>query len=364
MKVLRFLALVCIASAARYTRFGVDDPLAVCNDGSPYVFYLQTSADAPWLVFFQGGAWCFDLQSCNERMQQSPQLMSSRSYGPVADFGAALDDDPAANPVFAAWNKVVLPYCTSDDFSGARNATSSDPWLFQGSRVLPAVLVALQRRHGLRDGGTVVLAGSSAGGEALYPNVDLVSERLLPHSEVLALDDSGYFLSSAPYQGQTNCTSPFACTEQEGIRLGVAYWNAQLNARCVAARPPARAYECLLGPTALPFLRTPVFVFQYLFDAAQLAHDGLGDPSGNADKMRYAAQSASNLTTSLARQPYVFLPACFTHTVLGDRDWTKMAIDGVLLTDAVKAFLARKPALRLVDSCTGSVRCNPTCPGS
>ncbi len=257
---------------------------------------------------------------------------------------------------------MVLPYCTSDDFCGARNASAGQPWHFKGSRVLPAVVAALQRRHGLRGDGAVVLAGSSAGGEALYPNADLLSEQLLPRANVLALDDSGYFLSSRPYSGQTNCTAPFSCTEQDGIRLGVAFWNAQLSQRCVAARPASRAFECLLGPTALPFVRTPVFVFQYLFDWAQFAHDGLGDPTGDAAKMRYAKQSASNLTASLARQPHVFLPACYTHTILGDRDWTKLAIDGVLLTDAISAFLAGKSQLRLVDSCTDSVHCNPTCP--
>jgi hypothetical protein len=192
MGLVLLVAVLCVAEAALYTRYGVDDALATCNDGSPYVFYMNAqAADAPWLLFFQGGAWCFDNASCLLRMQQTPQLMSSSSYPPQATFGAALDDQPGANPVFASWNKVVLPYCTSDDFCGARNASSASPWSFQGSRVLPAVVAALKQHHGLEDGGVVVLAGSSAGGEALYPNIDVLSEHLLPHASVFALDDSG-----------------------------------------------------------------------------------------------------------------------------------------------------------------------------
>jgi hypothetical protein len=61
----------------------------------------------------------------------------------------------------------------------------------------------------------------------------------------------------------------------------------------------------------------PIFVFQFLYDWAQFAHDGLGDPTGAPAKMRYAEKSASNLTASLARHQFVFLPACYTHTILG-----------------------------------------------
>ncbi len=35
--------------------------------------------------------------------------------------------------------QVYLHYCTSDDFSGLRNASLLDPYYFHGSRVVPAV---------------------------------------------------------------------------------------------------------------------------------------------------------------------------------------------------------------------------------
>ncbi len=364
VSVVLLLALFAnVAAGGSFSKVSVDDPSAVCNDGSPYVFYLQAgTASGKWIIYFQGGLWCYDLESCNARMKASPSLMSSKSYTAQAYFGGVLDDASERNPLFSDWNKVFLPYCTSDDFSGARNASDGHPWAFQGSRVVPAVVVTLQRAQNLAKASVVVMAGSSAGGEGLYPNVDLVSEKLLPQAKVFALDDSGYFMYSTPFQGSPVCTPLAGCTEQDGISRGVPYWNAQLNERCVAAKSWDRRFECLMGPTVLPFIRTRVFVFQYLFDAAQLGHDGIGDPTGNSKQMQYAVQSANNLTQSLIGAKFVFLPACYFHTILMDPAWTTMQVQGVLLTEAIAAFLNGKDGLRLIDSCSGSVRCNPTCP--
>ena len=46
------------------------DPLAVCNDGSPAVYYWKKSSNPSnnkWLVFLEGGGQCYDKKSCQKR---------------------------------------------------------------------------------------------------------------------------------------------------------------------------------------------------------------------------------------------------------------------------------------------------------
>jgi hypothetical protein len=54
-----------------------------------------------------------------------------------------------------------------------------------------------------------------------------------------------------------------------------------------------------MGQYVAPFIKTPMFIFQWQFDLAQPIHDGIysNPPSGAA--LAYAQQSAQNLTLSL-----------------------------------------------------------------
>ena len=352
---------VSLSSATHMVRYGVDDKDAVCNDGSPYVFYFAPGNQTDkWLIFFNGGAWCFDKVSCDRRMIQSPNLMSSKGYGATEDHYALFDDRPAHNPLFAGYNKVFLPYCTSDDFSGAQK--EGNPWIFQGSRAAPATIEVLLKRFGLVDSvdTTVVVAGSSAGGEALYPNIDNINELYLPKSRVVGIDDSGWFLYTPPFAPRPNCTDAGSCTEAYGISHGVPYWNGQMNTRCAQAHSKDDVWKCLMGPTVGSFIRTPMFVFQYLFDAAQLGHDGMGNPTPYPDQLIYAQNSAFNLTVTTEAQKWVFHPSCYQHTILFNLAWTTISIDGVTLVEALQSFLLGKP-IRLIDKCR-IPNCNPTCP--
>ena len=38
---------------------------AVCLDGTPPAFYIQTNpASTKWIIFIQGGGWCYDEREC------------------------------------------------------------------------------------------------------------------------------------------------------------------------------------------------------------------------------------------------------------------------------------------------------------
>ena len=69
----------------------------LCNDGSPSGYYFRPATpDADpqsanlWIVQQEGGGWCWDEQSCVDRLRYldaaDPSLMSSREWSPQRDL--------------------------------------------------------------------------------------------------------------------------------------------------------------------------------------------------------------------------------------------------------------------------------------
>ena len=58
---------------------------ARCLDGSPGAFYLRRGNPRKWLIYLEGGGWCYDEDDCFER--SSTKLGSSKDWQPVAGCG-------------------------------------------------------------------------------------------------------------------------------------------------------------------------------------------------------------------------------------------------------------------------------------
>jgi len=91
------LALAARAAAAptsaprEWSRVLLDDPDALCLDGSPGAFYILPGVGAgasTFVVHLQGGGWCYSLENCRARAFDGPvyagepSLGSSRLWGP------------------------------------------------------------------------------------------------------------------------------------------------------------------------------------------------------------------------------------------------------------------------------------------
>lgn len=205
-------------------------PLAVCNDGTPAVFYVRkhtaSESRGRWYIELQGGGGCQDGSSCARRWCSvetnfGADKMSSR-YAPRAGMAGAgsLAADPR-NPV-AEWNQVFLYYCSSDGWMGRAADVvleSESPGggtvryriPFRGGDVLDAVIDLLRRGRGavtyvdstgrqqtlpdLDSAERVLLAGSSAGSSGVVYNADRLGGLLRAHNPKLdfrALIDSGF----------------------------------------------------------------------------------------------------------------------------------------------------------------------------
>jgi Pectinacetylesterase len=87
------------------------DPLAVCNDGSGAPFYFRPGKDPTvWLVYMQGGEWCWSAESCAERWAASPWLMSntgSQLAPPATFMGGIFQKSSVKNPMSQARFPIV-----------------------------------------------------------------------------------------------------------------------------------------------------------------------------------------------------------------------------------------------------------------
>ncbi len=249
-------------------------PDARCNDGTPAVFYIQagvgSSASAPasrTVIGLQGGGYCLSDAECRGR---SSDLTSSSGY-PASIVPEGLLSSTDSNPTFRSWNRVRVPYCSSDFYSGDAGPTGgSTNFQFRGAKIVQAVIATLNSRYGIgKAGDTVLLAGTSAGAVGAFINANRVRSAL-PGATVLTLIDAGVYPDVAPPRPGT---PPRESVRDLGV-IGLSYWNGQPDADCIAANPSAPSL-CYLFEHAAPTLATPFFVLQNAIDLVGITNVGL-----------------------------------------------------------------------------------------
>jgi len=154
-------------------------PNAKCNDGSMSGFYYSpppagSTNDSVWVVSLPGGAQCWDSESCSQRWQSSPGLMSSANAPASVHFGGALSSQSEENPLLWGAHKASLLYCSSDGYMGNVGATkASFNWHFRGQSTVRAMFQELARRFpSWAHASLVVFAGQSAGARGVMANID------------------------------------------------------------------------------------------------------------------------------------------------------------------------------------------------
>lgn len=98
------------------------DSQAKCLDGSPPAYYIKRGHGEgrnKYIVFFEGGGWCYNLDNCYQRSFKD--LGSSRRYPsclPFSDMKYYISPDPTNNPMMWNWNIVRVKYCDATSYSG------------------------------------------------------------------------------------------------------------------------------------------------------------------------------------------------------------------------------------------------------
>lgn len=284
------------ATSARLVRRTVStDPLAVCNDGSPAIYYVRRghvhNLDR-WVIHLKGGSSCSTWEDCNLRFINEPKKVSSTGWGPSVNEGGIFDPDPAVNPTFHGWNHVYVPYCSSDLWAGDGETTcdaAADPTCprsprlplhhgvtvpWRGRRIVRSIIRELRRDPAvasrpevvmpdLDEARFVVFAGSSAGAAGMRHNLDWVAGHL-PNATVRGVVDSAFSFSGTRISG-TTC-EPISMTPGRNF----AFWGEPpLDRTCRVATEAAGLSRglCLnasflvgCNPAGHGFIETPFFV--------------------------------------------------------------------------------------------------------
>lgn len=240
---------------------------ALCLDGSPPSLYIATTTSRNWVLFIQGGGWCYTPQDCLTRSKGN--LGSSRHLPPVIgeDEGTGIFDANATQNPFYDFNKVYFNYCDGASFSGNSMepiTVSGTRIFFRGSRILPQLLLLLSRQYNFNQAQQVLLTGCSAGGLSTYLHADTLSA-LMPASvkKFKAAPISGFFLDHSNVLGES------VYPEQMKNVFYMQNCSDAVPQGCVKANP-GQPHKCIMAQHVFEHITTPLFIQNSAYDSWSL----------------------------------------------------------------------------------------------
>mmetsp|Transcript_124151 Transcript_124151/g.386616 ORF Transcript_124151/g.386616 Transcript_124151/m.386616 type:complete len:382 (+) Transcript_124151:292-1437(+) len=340
-------------------------PDARCLDGSPAGYYMREGKQERFLIYFEGGGWCYDEQCENPtwdgtlkdcRQRATTRLGSSTRWEPFQDYTlkGMLSIDPVANPVFHDWTLVYVPYCDGTSFSGDAVV---DDLHFKGKAILDAVLDHVMQSTKIQAAKQVVVSGGSAGASTVYYHIDTIADRLrLESGEVLGLPDAGFFLDMKDKDG-IDCWPA-----QMRSVFNVSNGYAALHSGCLQLFQADPA-KCMFPEYYANLIKTRMFVINTLYDSSEISctlrvnccPGGCGgrEPTCSGPQMKLLEELHRRHVEAwapLARRKGngVWAPACIAHTVSRyewtDKSWEVPADSGITQAAAVRRWVASQGA--------------------
>ena len=377
---------------------------AVCNDGSNAIYFIERTASSKWVIFLESGGACFDYYSCTERIHKQPYLTGSKLY-PSFVYGEDILSSNEANNFAYDFNKVLIPYCSSDLWLGNSTVTMAGnnnklEISFKGYQIFSSVLKDLDLL-GLKNSSEILLAGSSAGGIGVINQADFINRNYQAKVSVLA--DSSWFinynnlLSGDDMKGfmqQINAvvlhqcmdrTYDYPCCLSIFCMVTRGYFPSDVQLFALISRNDVYLLsKGIIAPEKLTSLtKTTKIVTDMLSFGGEISHSvGLTKTLKNVHTIVTACIQHTFLATSSLWTPgglfysrsqtsLKFPMFIFHHSVSKER-WNQVSVQHLTIQEIFanwyKSFvIARTNGTRdferVEDRCKG-VRCNPTCPQS
>lgn len=313
---------------------------ALCLDGSLPAYHLHKGFGAGatnWLLQFEGGGWCNDLESCFERA--GTRRGSTRYMSKFEVFSGILSNNASLNPDFYNWNRVKLRYCDGASFAGdAKFDNGTSILYFRGQKIWRAIINDLLPK-GLSKAKKALLSGCSAGGLASFLHCDNFTSFLPQNASVKCLSDAGFFLD----EKDISLNHSMRAFYEELISLQGVEKNLHENCTSSLHYP----HLCLFPQYALEFIKTPFFILNSAYDVYQFHHilvpptaDLHGrwnrcklDPAAcNPNQLSILQGFRKDMLTALnqfytySRRGGMFINSCFAHCQSESQD-TWLAID-------------------------------------
>ena len=288
MVYLRLLPLALLTTLAH----GISLPQAVadkfgakCLNGAPPTYELSRNySSTKWILFLEGGGWCqgdsvnATRTSCAGRggfvwpkpsvsgagaaaastADAQPRPSLSARYGSGADIGGVMSSNATTNPDFHTWNKVFMHYCDGASFGSNRHdpvdvfthdGKPAQMWM-RGRANFDGLISYIQTTIGMGAANTtdVILSGGSAGGLAVFYNLDHLATMLRPNVRLTGFPDAGFFLDARAATADGTPTGAFAYRQHF---IGAdPLWNVTgsggTNLKCLAANTGAE-WKCLMA---------------------------------------------------------------------------------------------------------------------
>lgn len=320
-------------------------PDAVCNDGTPGAFWFKNATDPKknntWLIYLEGGMWCYDAASCTARRKATPVLTSSKfnNGGMRLPLTMKLPGIFSINPhrnCMAGANLIQVAYCSSDAWVGnvaaadtplstLKNTNGGLGWAFKGQRIVEAMLAIAAANLGMGQlpNTRLLFGGCSAGARGAMFNLDYVQALVPAGIEVRGFLDSPMWVDVVPFE--SNITS--LENETQAI-FDLVNPTARLGTGCAGYYPQEEQWKCLFGQYRIQFVETPYLLSASQFDHYQLPYDMGSMPPWNETQLEYADSfqvAVRDVVTflPLAHQPgsAVFSSACFRHCTSNTGDF-------------------------------------------
>jgi len=354
------------------------DPLAVCSNGSPGIYYWSKATTEPnmWLVYLMGGGWCYDQKSCDARckgfLNKWSRLCGTWLYPPYYPADGIFQ--PRGNDFLKGANQVFVPYCTSDAHMGNASAMG---YQFRGHVVVQAVLRDLVGRRGLGSNSNrdvLVFGGGSAGARGAMVHLDYVGEMLgdaASQVDVVGFLDSNYWVDVELYNGSSFVGFPHI------TKSVYSFANIQhLGLTCIGAYPEEQ-WRCIFGEYRMPHVRTPYFMVASQYDTYQLNNLLKHSPPYPEEALPYAESLAARTVSSLgelqarSNNNAIFSWACSNHAVsMSHSGFDQLTCSdpenypaAATMDQAFAQFLnsvSDNPPLQWIDWCRG-VNCGSGC---
>ncbi|CAI7823569.1 unnamed protein product [Closterium sp. NIES-54] len=254
---------------------------AKCLDGSPPGYYHRpgnAAGSAAWHIHLPGGGWCTSMAGCLHRAQTDQGSTRSRPTvivrgGNDRDEGSASparginSPDPKVNPMFHNWHLVRPIYCDGGGFAGRAGwravrggggaGKGTAGVYLDGWKIIHAVLNDLKQNRGMAGATSILLTGSSAGGQAVITLCDRLA-LIFPSATVKCILDAGFFVDAEDrWHGNTMSTM---------VHSMVALHAMRLNLHCTQAYPPQEQWRCFFAHRSLRFVSSPLLVVNSLLD--------------------------------------------------------------------------------------------------
>lgn len=254
-------------------------------DGSPGLFYFSPGTDRnKYVLFFQGGGVCVGVThppepSCFDSCYQRSlgRMGSSTLDRPIINMNAVggpiLNNDPTLNPLMANWNHIFVRYCDGGFYAGYKqnpDVVNNHRIYYRGSVILQEIIETLQTRFGMSAATDIVIAGCSAGAQAIYMNINRMYSLIGAHgAKIYTVADSGFIMDSNGIDNSTQMSNGQKIAyEQHGFDVSVPV-------QCIADAKRTEGmeeYQCALPQYNSKYIVDDVhfFALQSQFDSFQI----------------------------------------------------------------------------------------------